>query len=78
MYVEPLEPKRNCIKLSQMMSWLYAQNPVLIPGQNLHALSTQNLFQKSRKTIWKTLYSTKHSLKDLGKFLESLFQRFLK
>ena len=41
MHVEPLEPKRNCIKLSQMMSWLYAQNPVLIPGQNLHALSTK-------------------------------------
>ena len=41
-------------------------------------VSKPNLLQKLRKTIWKTLYSTNHSLKDQIKFLESLLQRFLK
>ena len=41
-------------------------------------MSKPNLLQKSCKTNWKSVYSTKHSLKDKLKFLESLFQRFLK
>ena len=44
MHWEPLEPKKKKKKLqslSQMMSWLYAQNPVLIPSENLHALSSR-------------------------------------
>ena len=40
-------------------------------------MSKPDLLQKSCKTNWKSVYSTKHSLKDQLK-LESLFQRFLK
>ena len=38
---EPLEPKKKLQRLSQMMSWLYAQNALLIPGESLHALSSR-------------------------------------
>ena len=38
---EPLEPKKKLQRLSQMMSWLYGQNPLLIPGESLHALSSR-------------------------------------
>ena len=33
--------KKKLQRLSQMMSWLYAQNPLLIPGESLHALSSR-------------------------------------
>ena len=38
MHWEPLEPKKILQRLSQMMSCLYAQNPLLIAGESLHAL----------------------------------------
>ena len=33
--------KKKLQRLSQMMSWLYAQNALLIPGESLHALSSR-------------------------------------
>ena len=92
MHWEPLEPKKTLQSLLQMMSWLYAQNPVLIPSENLHALSSRltsipgkdyfnweqarSVAKFMQNKLEITLFNKALFKRPLK--LESLFQRFLK